>query len=83
LISINFGQWDQSENVGLKDNDVIRIPAYNQRVTVEQVKRPGIFEMNGESFSDLSFASDSMSYYTASVNVLQKTAKEFKVQDIR
>jgi hypothetical protein len=25
---------DQSDNVGLKDN-VIRIPAYNQRVTVE------------------------------------------------
>jgi protein involved in polysaccharide export with SLBB domain len=26
---------DQSENVGLKDNDVIRIPAYSQRVTIE------------------------------------------------
>jgi protein involved in polysaccharide export with SLBB domain len=76
----------QSENVG-KDNDVIRIPAYNQRVTVEgQVKRPGIFEMKpGESFSDLlSFASGFNEFaYTASVNVLQKTAKEFKVQDIR
>ena len=37
---------DQSDNVGLKDNDVIRIPAYSQRVTVEgEVKRPGIFEM--------------------------------------
>ncbi|MEZ7497302.1 SLBB domain-containing protein [Flavobacterium sp. Arc3] len=78
---------DQSENVGLKDNDVIRIPAYNQRVTVEgQVKRPGIFEMKpGESFSDLlSFASGFNEFaYTASVNVLQKTAKEFKVQDIK
>src|SRR5215217_7657039 len=43
---------DQSDNVSLKDNDVIRIPAYSQRVTVEgQVKRPGIFEMKtGESF---------------------------------
>ncbi|HTG65958.1 MAG TPA: polysaccharide biosynthesis/export family protein, partial [Flavobacterium sp.] len=31
---------DQSDNVGLKDNDVIRIPAYSQRVTLEgQVKR--------------------------------------------
>ena len=30
----------------MKDNDVIRIPAYNQRVIVEgEVKRPGIFEM--------------------------------------
>ena len=37
---------DQSDNVSLKDNDVIRIPAYSQRVTVEgEVKRPGIFEI--------------------------------------
>ncbi|MFT5251036.1 MAG: protein involved in polysaccharide export with SLBB domain [Flavobacteriales bacterium] len=78
---------DQSENVGLRDNDVIRIPAYNQRVTLEgQVKRPGIFEMKpGETFSDLlSFASGFNEFsYTASVNVLQKTDKEFKVQDIK
>lgn len=78
---------DQSENVGLKDNDVIRIPAYDQRVIIEgQVKRPGIFEMKpGETFSDLlSFASGFNEVaYTASVNVLQKTAREFKVQDIK
>ena len=78
---------NQSDNVGLKDNDVIRIPAYSQRVTVEgYVKRPGIFEMKkGETFSDLlSFASGFNEFaYTASVNVLQKTAKEFKVKDIR
>jgi protein involved in polysaccharide export with SLBB domain len=77
---------DQSDNVGLKDNDVIRIPAYSQRVTVEgQVKRPGIFEMKkGETFSDLlSFASGFNEFaYTASVNVLQKTPKEFKVRDL-
>jgi protein involved in polysaccharide export with SLBB domain len=78
---------DQSDNVGLKDNDVIRIPAYNQRVTVEgQVKRPGIFEMKkGESFADLlNFASGFNEFaYTASVNVLQKTNKEFKVRDVK
>ena len=77
---------DQSDNVSLKDNDVIRIPAYTQRVTVEgEVKRPGIFEMRkGEKFSDLlSFASGFNEFaYTASVNVLQKTGKEFKVHDI-
>lgn len=51
---------NQSDNVGLKDNDVIRIPAYTNRVTVEgEAKRPGIFEMKkGEHFSDLlNFAS--------------------------
>jgi protein involved in polysaccharide export with SLBB domain len=77
---------DQSDNVNLRDNDVIRIPAYTQRVVVEgEVKRPGIFEMkNGEKFSDLlSFASGFNEFaYTASVNVLQKTGKEFKVHDI-
>lgn len=78
---------DQSDNVGLKDNDVIRIPAYSQRVTLEgEVKRPGIFEMkNGETFSDLlSFASGFNEFaYTASVNVTQKTDREFKVRDIK
>jgi protein involved in polysaccharide export with SLBB domain len=78
---------DQSDNVGLKDNDVIRIPAYNQRVSVEgQVKRPGIFEMKkGETFADLlAFASGFNEFaYTASVNVLQKTNKEFKVRDVK
>ncbi|MBP1224045.1 SLBB domain-containing protein [Flavobacterium sp. 1355] len=77
---------DQSDNVSLKDNDVIRIPAYSHRVTVEgEVKRAGIFEMkNGETFSDLlNFASGFNEFaYTASVNVTQKTGKEFKVHDI-
>jgi protein involved in polysaccharide export with SLBB domain len=87
LISLQiFGQWGSVRKRRFKDNDVIRIPAYSQRVTIEgQVKRPGIFEMKpGESFSDLlSFASGFTEFaYTASVNVLQKTAKEFKVQDI-
>lgn len=77
---------DQSDNVSLKDNDVIRIPAYTQRVTVVgEVKRPGIFEIKqGETFSDLlNFASGFSEFaYTASVNVTQKTGKEFKVHDI-
>lgn len=77
---------DQSDNVGLKDNDVIRIPAYTQRVTLDgQVKRPGIFEMKkGETFADLLLFASGFNElaYTASVNVMQKTAKEFKVKDI-
>lgn len=77
---------DQSANVNLKDNDVVRIPAYTKRITIEgEVKRPGIFELKkGETFATLlSFTSGfSESAYTASVNVIQKTSKEFKVQDI-
>ena len=78
---------NQSDNIGLKDNDVIRIPAYTQRVTLRgQLKRPGIFEMKkGESFTDLlSFASGfTEAAYTASVTVLQTTDKEYKVKDIK
>ncbi|MBC7888545.1 MAG: SLBB domain-containing protein [Ferruginibacter sp.] len=78
---------NQSDNVGLKDNDVIRIPAYSHRVTIEgQVKRPGIFELKpGETFRELlSFASGFNEVaYTASVNVIQKTAKEYKVKDMK
>jgi protein involved in polysaccharide export with SLBB domain len=78
---------NQSDNIGLKDNDVIRIPAYAKRVTIDgEIKRPGIFELKaGESFSDLlRFASGFTDMaYTASVNVLQKTSKEFKVKDVK
>jgi protein involved in polysaccharide export with SLBB domain len=78
---------NQSDNIGLKENDVIRIPAYTNRIRVEgEVKHPGIFEMKkGEHFSDvLTFASGFNEFaYTASVNVLQKTGKEFKVADIQ
>jgi len=78
---------DQSANVGLKDNDVIRIPTYTRRVTINGlVKKPGIYEMkDGETFADLlSYASGfSEAAFTASVNVIQKTAKEFKVTDIK
>ncbi|PIF31401.1 protein involved in polysaccharide export with SLBB domain [Flavobacterium sp. 9] len=77
---------DQSDNVNLKDNDVIRIPTYSQRVILNgEVKRPGIFEIKkGETFTDLlNFASGFNEFaYTASVGVMQKTGKEFKVHDI-
>lgn len=77
---------DQSDNLGLKENDVIRIPSYTHRVTLNgEVKRPGIFEMKkGESFLDLlNFASGFNDFaYTASVSIQQKTAKELKVSDI-
>ena len=78
---------NQSDNLGLKEGDVIRIPSYSQRVTVDgQVKRPGIFEMKaGETFQDLlTFASGFNELaYTSSVTVLQKTGKEMKIRDIR
>src|SRR5205814_1770596 len=77
---------DQSDNVTLQDNDVIRIPAYKKRVDIEgYVKRPGIFEiLPGETFSNLlEFASGfSDSAYRSTIKVTQFTDKEISVKDV-
>lgn len=77
---------DQSDNIGLKDNDVIMIPPYRTRVELQgQVKRPGIFEvLPGESFADVvKFASGfTDTAYSASVKVFQRDERERKVFDL-
>ena len=77
---------DQSDNVGLKDNDVIRIPSYKKRVELQgQIKRPGYFEvLPGESFSNiLEFSSGfTDTAYQASVKIFQRGDKERKVKDL-
>ncbi|MFW2477369.1 MAG: SLBB domain-containing protein [Sediminibacterium sp.] len=77
---------DQSDNIGLKDNDVIRIPAYKKRVEIQgQVKRPGIFEvLPGENLKQvIEFASGfTDTAYTAMVKAYQNSDKERKVKDI-
>ena len=77
---------DQTDNIGLRDNDVIRIPAYKKRVELQgQVKRPGIFEvLPGESFSDiLAFASGfTDTAYEASVKAYQRNDKEKQLMDL-
>lgn len=77
---------DQSDNVGLKDNDIIRIPAYKTRVEIQgQVKRPGIFEvLPGETFQQvLEFASGfTDTAYTAVVKAFQNSDRERKVKDV-
>lgn len=77
---------DQSDNIGLKDNDVIRIPAYQTRVELQgQVKRPGYFEvLPGESFQNiLSFASGfTDTAYRASVKLFQRSERERKLADL-
>jgi protein involved in polysaccharide export with SLBB domain len=53
------------------------------KVTIEGAgKRPGIFEMKRESRFLIYYHLPQGLLRFASVNVLQKTAKEFKVQDI-
>jgi len=46
---------DQSDNISLRDNDVIKIPVYQNRVRIEgEVKRTGIFELSEtENFNSL------------------------------
>lgn len=78
---------DQSQNMGLKDRDVIRVPAYKGRVEIKgQVKRPGIFEINSstENFNQfLQYAGGfDDTAYTAWVKVIQKNEKEKVVKDL-
>jgi len=77
---------DQSQNIGLKDNDIIRVPAYKNRVELTgEVKRPGIFEVIGnESFSQiLEYAGGfGDNAYTAMVKIIQKNDKEKSVKDL-
>ncbi|MBI2283846.1 MAG: SLBB domain-containing protein [Bacteroidetes bacterium] len=77
---------DQSDNIGLKDNDVIRIPAYQTRVELRgQVKRPGYFEvLLGEDFQQiLAFASGfTDTAYRKSVKLFQRNEKERKLVDL-
>jgi protein involved in polysaccharide export with SLBB domain len=77
---------DQSKNIRLQDQDVIRVPVYQTHVTITgQVKRPGIYELkSGETLSDLlRYAGGfSDSAYTASIKAIQFTATQKKVTDI-
>jgi protein involved in polysaccharide export with SLBB domain len=77
---------DQSQNMGLKDRDVIKVPPYIGRIEIKgQVKRPGIFELNAsESFKQfLQYAGGfDDTAYTAWVKVIQKNDKEKAVKDL-
>jgi protein involved in polysaccharide export with SLBB domain len=77
---------DSKGNVHLNDQDIIRIPAYTVRVSLEgQVKRTGLFEIKeGESLQDLfDFAGGfSDSAYTASITAYKTTDVEKRIIDI-
>jgi len=77
---------DQSKNIRLQDQDVIRVPVYQTHVIINgQVKRPGIYELKpGETLQDLlHFAGGfSDSAYTASIKAVQLTPTQKKVTDI-
>jgi protein involved in polysaccharide export with SLBB domain len=76
----------QTGNVNLRDQDVIRIPPYDVRVSLTgQVKRTGLFEiLPGETFQTLlNFGGGfSDSAYTASVTGYKATDIEKRIIDI-
>lgn len=77
---------DQSDNINLLENDVIRIPVYENRVKLEgSVKREGVFELlANESFNDLLRYCSGFdeSAYKSSVKLIQNTDKELKIIDL-
>lgn len=77
---------NQSGNIQLQDQDVIRIPPYTTRVSFEgEVKRPGLFEVKeGENLQQvLGFAGGfTDSAYTASIKAYKTTDTEKRIYDI-
>jgi protein involved in polysaccharide export with SLBB domain len=77
---------DQSQNIGLKDHDVIRVPPYKNRIEIKgQIKRPGIFELvSKENFNQfLNYAGGfDDTAYSAVVKVIQKSDKEKAIKDL-
>lgn len=79
-------QGNQSDNVGLQDNDVIRIPSYDARVVLEgEVKNQGIYEvLPGETLAQvIHYASGFTDIaYKNRILVKQKTTNELKIKDL-
>ncbi len=78
---------DLKGNINLSDQDIIRIPPYKVRVSLEgEVKRTGLFEIkSNETFQNLlDFAGGfSDSAYTASITAYKVTDAERRIEDIR
>lgn len=73
-------------NIRLEDQDVIRIPVYNKRVSVDgEVKRPGLYELkNAETLAELiSYAGGfSDKAYKGIAKLTQIDDKERSIRDI-
>ena len=77
---------DQTNNIHLNDQDVIRVGDYENRVElIGEVKRPMIYEMvKGETFKDLlRFAGGfTEKAYTYTINVRRNTSREIRLMNI-
>lgn len=77
---------DKSGDVLLEDDDIINVPPYRVRVSLEgEIKRPAYYEvMPGESLKDILLFSGGFNdmAYTASIKALQMAERGRKVKDI-
>ncbi len=77
---------DQTNNIHLNDQDVIRVGDYENRVELTgEVKRPMIYEMvKGETFKDLLRFSGGFTEkaYTYTINVRRNTSREIRLLNI-
>lgn len=77
---------DKSGDVQLQDGDVIQVPVYNCRVSIQgKVKRPAYYEMMpGESLKDLIFFAGGFKSeaYTQQIKAIQLTGTEKRMEDI-
>ncbi len=77
---------DFTGNIRLEDQDVLMVPPYESRVTVQgEVKRPAIFELKeGETFDVLlAYAGGfTENAYQARVKVTKRTAREQRIEDL-
>lgn len=75
-----------SQNILLKEGDIINIPVYQKRVTITgEIKRPGMYELldNETSQTLLDYAGGfTEKAYTANIKVNQFTSRERKVKDL-
>lgn len=75
-----------ADNIGLRDQDVLMVPPYQNRVELRgEVKRPAIFELkSGETFEDLlryagGFTEEA---YRERIKVTRNTATERRIEDL-
>jgi protein involved in polysaccharide export with SLBB domain len=78
---------DQKDNIGLKDQDIIRVPTYKVRVEIAgEVRRPALFEvLPGETLQDVIGFSGGFTAlaYREKIQVSQISGDERSIADIR
>jgi protein involved in polysaccharide export with SLBB domain len=77
---------DQQGNIGLQDQDIIRVPAYRMHVEMQgEIKRPAIFEpLPGETLQDIiGFAGGfTDNAYTGLIKVSQISDQQRRITDV-